>query len=92
MRAYRNEVWDMFGNYFTEHTIRVVPRYENTVAESLVVVVEKFRTPTIGQRKYKFDIVNIPSIPDDSKYWHIFKMIRILRHFWIYLVSLQTIK
>ena len=26
MRAYMNEVWDMFGNYFTEHKIRVVPR------------------------------------------------------------------
>ena len=25
MRAYRNEVWDMFGNYFTEHKIRVIP-------------------------------------------------------------------
>ena len=22
MRAYRNEVWDMIGNFFTEHTIR----------------------------------------------------------------------
>ena len=22
MRAYRNEVWDMFSNYFTEHTIK----------------------------------------------------------------------
>ena len=26
MRAYRNEVWDMFGNYFTEHKIIVIPR------------------------------------------------------------------
>ena len=33
MRAYRNEVWDMFGNYFMEHTIKVVPRYEKTVVD-----------------------------------------------------------
>ena len=31
MRAYRNEVWDMFGNYFIEHNIKVIPRDENTV-------------------------------------------------------------
>ena len=41
MRAYRKEVWDMFGNYFTEHTIRVVPRYENIVADSLVIAFSK---------------------------------------------------
>ena len=41
MRDYRNEVLDMFGNYFTEHKIRVIPRYENMVADSLVVAVDK---------------------------------------------------
>ena len=66
MRAYRNEVWDMFGNYFTKHTIRLVPIYENIVANSLVVASRKFKTPTAGQRKYKVDIINIPSIPDNS--------------------------
>ena len=59
----------MFGNYFTKHTIRVDPRYENTVADSLAVVSGKFKTPTAGQKKYKVDIVNIPSIPNNSKYW-----------------------
>ena len=69
MRAYRNEVWDMFGNYFIEHTIKVVPRYENTVADSLAVVTDKFKTPSAGQKEYQVDIVNRPSIPDNSKYW-----------------------
>ena len=68
MRAYRNEVWDMFGNYFTEHTIKVVPRYENTVADSLAVVVGKFKTPIASQREYQVDIVNKTFIPDNSKY------------------------
>ena len=43
MRAYRNEVWDMIGNFFTERTIKVVPRYENTVVDSLAVAAGKFK-------------------------------------------------
>ena len=43
----------MFGNYFTEHKIRVIPRYEITVADSLDVSIGKFKTPNVGQRKYK---------------------------------------
>ena len=73
MKAYRNEVWDMFGNYFIEHKIRVIPRYENIVSNSLVVVSGKFKTSTVGQRKYRVDIVNRPSIPDNSKYWKEFE-------------------
>ena len=57
MRAYRNEVWDMFGNYFIEHTIKVVPRYENTVVDSLAVAIGKFKNPSAGQREYQVDIV-----------------------------------
>ena len=48
MRDYTNEAWDMFGNYFTEQKIRVIPRYENMVADSLVVAAGKFKTPTAG--------------------------------------------
>ena len=51
MRAYRNEVWDMFGNYFTEHKVQVIPRYENTVMDSVPTAAEKFETPTAGKRK-----------------------------------------
>ena len=69
MRAYRNEVWDMIGKFFMEHTIKVVPRYENTVADSLAVAAGKFKTPSAGQKEYKVDIINRPSIPDNSKYW-----------------------
>ena len=25
MRAYMNEIWDMFGKFFTEHGVKVVP-------------------------------------------------------------------
>ena len=58
MRAYMNEVWDMFGNYFTEHSIKVVPRYNNIVVDSLAIATGKFKITTAGKRKYKVDIVN----------------------------------
>ena len=73
MRAYRNEVWDMFGNYFIEHTIKVVPRYENTVADSLAVAAGKFKTPNAGKREYQVDIVR-QSIPDNSNIGRYFVM------------------
>ena len=73
MRAYRNELWDMFGNYFTEHTIWVVHGYENILAGTLAVAARKFKTTTAGQWKYMVDIVNRPSIPDNSKYWQVFE-------------------
>ena len=72
MRSYRNEVWYVFGNYFTEHSVQVIPRYDNTVADSLETVTGKFETPAAGKKKYKVDIVNRPSIPDNTKYWEVF--------------------
>ena len=58
---------------FTEHSVRVVPRYENTVADSLAIAAGKFKTLTVGKRKYKVDIVNRPSIRDNTKYWRVFE-------------------
>ena len=51
----------------------MVPRYENTVADSLAVVAGKFKTPSSSQKKYQVDIVNRPSIPNNSKYWQVFE-------------------
>ena len=56
-----------------EHKIKVIPRYENTVADSLAIAAGKFKTPTTGQRKYKVEIMNRPSIPNNSKYWQVFE-------------------
>ena len=81
MRAYRNEVWDMFGNFFTEHTIQVVPRHEKLVADSLAVTAGKFETPVAGQREYQVEIVNRLSIPDNSKYWQVFEYNMQIRRF-----------
>ena len=51
----------------------MVSRHENTVADSLAVAAGKFKTPIAGQKEYQVDIVNRPSIPDNSKYWQVFK-------------------
>ena len=69
MRAYRNEVWDMFRNFFTEHTVQVIPRDENMVAYSLVTTVGIFEAPVARKNKYKVEIVNRPSILDNTKHW-----------------------
>ena len=63
----------MFGNYFTKHKVQVIPRYENIVVDSLVTPAGKFEIPTASKRKYKVDIVNRPSIPDNTKYWQVFE-------------------
>ena len=72
MRAYWNEVWDMFGNFFTKHTFQVIPKDENTVADSLVTAAGKFEAPVAQKKKYKVEIVNRPSILDNTKHWQVF--------------------
>ena len=73
MRPYMNEVLGKFGKYFTEQSVKVIPRYDNTVVDSLAIATRKFKTPIAGKRKYKVDIVNRPSIPDNTKYWKVFE-------------------
>ena len=55
MRAYRNEVLDMLGNFFTDHRIQVIPRHENLVVDSLAVAAGKFETPVAvrGNTRWK---------------------------------------
>ena len=73
MRAYINEVWNMFGNYFMEHAIKVVPRSENMIVDSLAVTVGIFKTPMAEKRENKIHVRDKPSIPDNSKDWQVFK-------------------
>ena len=73
MRTYQNEVCHMFRNFFTEHTVQVIPGDENVVADSLATMAGKFEAPTAGKKKYKVEIVNRPSIPDNTKYWQVFE-------------------
>ena len=73
MRAYRNEFWDMLGNFFTKHTVMVIPRIQNQIADYLATIAGNFRVPIYSNKKYKIEVVNRPSIPDNFKYWQVFE-------------------
>ena len=72
-RAYINEVWDMLGNFFSEHRVMVIPRIENMIVDSLATIARKFKIPIYSNKKYKIEVVNRPSIPDNYKYWKFFE-------------------
>jgi ribonuclease HI len=38
LRSYRNEVWDLIDSFFLDFNISFIPRGENTVVDSLVVL------------------------------------------------------
>ena len=73
MRAYRNEVWDMLGNFFNEHRVIVIPIIQNKITYSLAIAAGNFKIHVYSNRKYKIEVVNRPSIPDNSKYWQVFE-------------------
>ena len=50
MSGYQNEVWEMLGNFFTEHRVEVVPILENQVANSLATTAGNFNVPYIQKR------------------------------------------
>ena len=57
IRAYQNEVWDMFKNFFIEHMVQVIPRDENVVEDSLTTAVGKLEAPTVRKKKHKVGYV-----------------------------------
>ena len=73
MRAYKNEVLDMLGNFFSEHRVMVIPRIENRIIDSLATIAGKFKIPIYSNKKYKIEFVDRPSIPNHSKYWQVFE-------------------
>ena len=73
MRAYINAVWDMLGIFFTQYKVRVVPRIENQVVDSLATTARNFKVPIYSKNKYKITVVNRTSILDNSKYWLVFE-------------------
>ena len=68
MRAYKNEVWDMLGNFFSEHRVMVIPRIENMIVDSLATTTGNLKILIYSNKKYKIEVVNRPSIPENSKY------------------------
>ena len=69
MRAYRNEVWDLFSNFFYEHEISLVPREEKIIADSLAKTASAFRIPIYSNEKYEMNVRQKPSILDNIRHW-----------------------
>ena len=69
MTTYRNEVWDMLGNFFNEHRVMVIPIIQNKIIESLDTTTRNFKIHVYSNKKYEIEVVNRPPIHDNSKYW-----------------------
>jgi hypothetical protein len=73
LRSYRNEVWDLVENFFSEYDISFIPREENFVVDSLAISASNFRIPIPPKLKYDVEVKYRPSIPDNVKYWKVFE-------------------
>jgi ribonuclease HI len=73
LRSYRNEVWDLVDSFFPSFNISFIPREENTMVDSLVVSTRNFRIPLPPKLNYDVEFKYKPSIPDNVKYWKVFK-------------------
>jgi ribonuclease HI len=72
LRSYRNELWDLVGNFFSQHAISFIPREENFVADSLAVSSSNFRIPILPKLKYDVEFKYRPSISNNVKYVDVF--------------------
>jgi ribonuclease HI len=70
---YRNEVWDLIDNFFLAFNISFIPREENALADSLVVLVSLLKFPLPPMVKNDVDIRYRPSVLDNVKHWKVFK-------------------
>jgi hypothetical protein len=66
-------VWDLIDNLFSAFNISFIPREENTLAISLVVLASLFRIPLLPKIKYGVEIRYRPSVLDNIKHWKVFK-------------------
>ena len=67
MREYRNENWDMIGNFFNEHKVMVIPRIQNRIDDSLATTTGNFKVPIYSNKKYEIEVVNRDSITNNYK-------------------------
>ena len=51
----------------------VIPRIQNKLTDSLASAAGAFKIHVYPNRKYKIEVVDRPSIPDNSKYWQVFE-------------------
>jgi hypothetical protein len=73
LRAYKNEVWDLVDSFFSDFNTSFFPREENSMEDSLAVLVSNFRFPLPPKLKYKVEVKYRPSIPNNVKHWKVFE-------------------
>jgi hypothetical protein len=73
LRSYKNEVWDLIDNFFSAFNISLIPRKENTLADSLSILASLFKIPLLPKIKYEVEIRYRPSVPDNIKHWKVFE-------------------
>jgi hypothetical protein len=63
----------LIDNFFSAFNISFIPREENTLANSLVVLASLFRIPLPPKIKYDVEIRYRPYVPDNIKHWKVFE-------------------
>ena len=72
MRAYRNIVLDLLQDIL-EYQFVVIPREHNVIADALAVSASLFKIPIHPNKKYEIEVKDMPTVPDNLKYWQVFE-------------------
>lgn len=71
MRQYRNATLDIL-RMFLEYTLKVVPRIQNLMVDSLATAVSNFRFTMFSNKKFEIHVKHRPTIPDNLQFWQVF--------------------
>ena len=72
MRHYRNMALDIL-ECFDEYQSFIIPRSQNAIADTYAVATSTFKIPIYPNTKYTIEVKHWPAIPDNVKYWQVFK-------------------
>ena len=72
MRTYRNAVLHI-PKMFLEHTLSVVPRRQNVMADSLATTTSNFKIPIFSNRNFEIHVKHRPIFLDNLQYWQVFR-------------------
>lgn len=81
MRSYRNKVWDLIENFYSTFDMYFLPREKNSLIDYLVVVASTFKPPENPHLRYQIEFRYRNSIPNNVKYWKVFKYEEQIKHF-----------
>jgi len=71
MRAYKNEVFDILGNFFLEYNLMLISRFKNIIVDSLATATSGYQPFPIPNSVVEKGTKNRPSITDNVKHWQV---------------------